>query len=311
MERGIRLKKGIPMIFFHLGDSFYLQYTFNQILQSNPNSDVYLIGDEKNKHYERLGIHHVDMKTCEKTAKEFEKIYTHLSVMGGFVERICFERWMYMRDFVLNEGIAERFCCLDSDVLVYGDITEYSDSYCPDFDVTLHGKFGPGCNIFKNVSVLTKLVDNTFKYYSTPELLVQLRRIFIEKKQNVTDMTMIEAFVDECDITSYDLLTIVDGKTFDSHIGQITDDRFEKNGLFKKTCIENEKLYCFETTTQKKVDMLSLHIQGRYKMFIYRWYTGDKKKVDSKLVAIARMIYLKAKLTAYLIARKLKIKKNA
>lgn len=305
------MKKDIPMLFFHMGDSFYLQYTFNQILQSNPDSDIILIGDDKNKHYEKLGIRHVDMKTCEKTAKAFERIYTHLSVMGGFVERICFERWMYMRDFILNEGIDGRFCCLDSDVLVYGDITKYCDDYCPDADVTLHGKFGPGCNVFKNVNVLTKLVDNIFKYYTTPELLDKLRLIYTERKQNVTDMTMIEAFVDECNITSYDLLNIVDGKTFDSHIGKISDDRFEKNGLLKKIYIESKKIYCFETSTHKKIEMISLHIQGRYKMYMFKWYTGDKKKVPFQFAAVARMLYMKARLKTYIVVRKLGIKKNA
>lgn len=293
------MKPGIPMIFFHLGDSYYLQYTFNQLLQSNPNSDIYLIGDNANKHYESLGIKHVDCKLYEKTAKQFEKIYVHLSCMRGFVERICFQRWMYIRDFVIDAGITGRFCCLDSDVLVYGDITDYHDKYCGGYDVTLHGKYGPGCNVFKNVDILTKLVDNTFKYYSTPELLEKLKTSYVTTHKNITDMKMIDAFVDECGVNAYDLLQINDGLTFDSHIAKMDDTRFEISGKFKKIIFRNKIPYCIRTDNSQTVMMMILHIQGHYKRYMYRYYTGDKSKVEKKLCAVINMCYQTAKLMLY------------
>lgn len=289
------MKKGIPLIFFHMGDSYYLQYTFNQILQSNPDSDVYLIGDDKNKHYESIGIKHVDMTTCEKTAKEFEKIYVHLSCMGGFVERICFQRWMYIRDFVAQQGWTGRFCHLDSDVLVYGDITEYHDRYCADADVTLHGKYGPGCNVFKNVDVLTKLVENTFKYYTTEALLEKLKNRYHIEKKNVTDMTMIEAFVDECGVKPFDLLQIVDEISFDSHITKQSDPRFVMDGIFKKVLIKDGQAYCIRCEDGKPIRMMLLHIQGYHKTSMYRYYTADPRKVRSKAAACMRAQYQKAK----------------
>ncbi|MBQ2968290.1 MAG: hypothetical protein IJE10_09255 [Clostridia bacterium] len=302
------MKAGIPLIFFHKGDSFYLQYTFNQIIQSNPNSDIYLIGDEKNKHYEKFGIQHVDMTTCEKTAKEFEKIYVHLSSMNGFVERICFQRWMYMRDFVLQAGITGRFCCLDSDVLVYGDITEYHDKYCGDADVTLHGEYGPGCNVFKNVDVLTKLVDNTFRYYTDAECLQHLKDVRANEKnanggsRNITDMYMIEMFVKDCGVTRYDLLQIRDNISFDSHIAKKSDTRFAMKGIYKDVSFEDKKAYCTDTKTGQPVMMMLLHIQGFHKNIAYRYYAGDPKKVMSVWKARYRFLYqiLKRKMSALL-----------
>ena len=286
------MKTGIPMIFFHLGDSYYLQYTLNQILHSNPTSEIYLIGDEKNKHYETIGIKHIDASTCEDTAKKFEKIYVHLSSMGGFVERICFQRWMYIRDFVINQHIEGRFCCLDSDVLVYGDITAYSNEYCPESEITVHGKFGPGCNIFKNVDILSKLVDNTFKYYSTPELLKELTEIYHIQHRNVTDMEMIDRFINECGVESYDLLKIVDGKTFDSHIAKITDDRFVKEKNFKKVVLKDGKAYCTLKKDGSQIQMYLLHMQGFYKVYMYKYYTGDQRKVQSLTKAIGYKNYM-------------------
>jgi len=304
------MKDGLPLIFFHKGDSYYLQFTFNQVLQTNPHSEIYLIGDKYNKHYADWGIKHIDMTTCEKTAKEFEKIYVHLSDADGFVERICFQRWMYIRDFLLNAGIVGRFVCLDSDVLIYDDITAYCNSYCSDADVTLHGKYGPGCNSFKDVSVLAKLVDTMFRYYSTPELLIKLKDIYApamhEKARNVTDMTMIEAFVEECDVTTYDLLQVVDGKTFDSHITKKTDVRFLYKGRFKKVVFKDGKVYCVQKDTCELVQMLMLHIQGFYKMYMYRYYTGDPHLVQSKWksrFAVWRLT-IKRLLSHFLVRRK-------
>lgn len=307
------MKPGIPLFFFHMGDSYYLPYTFNQILQSNPDSDIYLIGDEANKHYESLGIIHVEMHTCEATAKEFEKIYVHLSSMGGFVERICFQRWMYIRDFVKQAGITGRFCHLDSDVLVYGNLTEYHDKYCADADVTLHGKYGPGTNVFKNVDVLSKLVDTAFRYYTDPALLQKLkdlRRNTVDAKgnhKNITDMTMIEAFVDECDVKTYDLLQIVDGITFDSHIAKASDPRFQMEGQFKKVIFRDRCAYCV-TPTGEQVKMMMLHIQGFYKMYMYRYYTGDGKKVPPKIVPVCRLAYQSTKKNVYNLLVKLGLK---
>ncbi len=299
------MKAGIPLIFFHKGDSFYLQYTFNQIIQSNPNSDIYLIGDEKNKHYEKFGIQHVDMTTCEKTAKEFEKIYVHLSSMNGFVERICFQRWMYMRDFVLQAGITGRFCCLDSDVLVYGDITEYHDKYCGDADVTLHGEYGPGCNVFKSVDVLTKLVDNTFRYYTDADCLQHLKTVRATEKdvngrpRNITDMYMIEMFVQDCDVKTYDLLQITDNITFDSHIAKKSDARFVMSGIYKAVTFKNKKAYCTRTDNGELVCMMILHIQGTHKNNMFKYYTGDLKMVMPKWKAKLRRLYQKLKVMAY------------
>lgn len=304
------MKNGIPLIFFHMGDSYYLQYTFNQILQSNPDSDVYLIGDDKNKHYESIGIKHVDMTTCEKTAKEFEKFYVHLSCMGSFVERICFQRWMYIRDFVAQQGWTGRFCHLDSDVLVYGDITEYHDRYCADADVTLHGKYGPGCNVFKNVDVLTKFVENTFKYYTTETLLEKLKNRYYTEKKNITDMTMIEVFMDECGFKSFDLLQIVDEVSFDSHIAKQSDPRFVMEGIFKKVLINGEQAYCVRCEDGKPIRMMLLHIQGFYKMYMYRYYTGPSKMVMPKWKARAQLFRQLAKRGIYRFLVFTKLKKS-
>lgn len=302
------MKTGIPLIFFHLGDSYYLQYTFNQVLQSNPNSDIYLIGDDKNKHYESLGIKHINASCCEKTAKEFEKIYVHLSGMEGFVERVCFQRWMYIRDFIQTQTFINAFGYLDSDVLVYDDISKYYNKYCNQYDLAFNERCGPPCLFFKNLQILSMLVDNIFEHYSSKESVEALRNEYLITKKNITDMKMIELFSLEKDIKTYDLKQIVDGMTFDHSLTGKADQRFEMNGIFKKVYFKNKKAYCIETITGKEIQMLTLHIQGFYKMYMYKYYTGNQKNVSSINQARIRLHYQILKRKIYHLLKFLKLK---
>ncbi len=286
------MRNAIPIIFVHKGDSFYLQYTFNQLKKSNPLSDIYLLGDEDNAKYSAIGIHHVNMRNYSKTADAFDNLYVHLSSNGGFVEKICFQRWMYIRDFVVTEDINAPFCCMDSDILVYENITDYYNRYCNGYDLTLHGPYGPGCNIFRNIQVLSGLIENTVRYYADPDLLQTLRNRYHNEKKNVTDMLMIDKYVREQHIKTYDLLQIVDNSTFDSHIAKPSDERFEMKGAYKKTKFENGHMYCFQRTDHQPVMMYMLHIQGFHKRIMYRYYHGDKDAVESKVMASIRFIYL-------------------
>ena len=298
------MQKPIPFIFVHKGDSYYLQYTFNQLKQSNPQSEIYLLGDEANKRYSKLGIRHFNMSDYGETATAFERVYVHLSANQGFVEKICFQRWMYIRDFIKAQGIQGPFCCMDSDVLVYENISDYYYRYCTGYDVTLHGPYGPGSNVFRDVQVLDGLVEHTFRSYSTPELLEQLRDRYTREHKNVTDMHMIDTYVRTQHVKVYDLLQIVDGATFDSHIAKTSDSRFVMDGQYKKVQYKDGHMYCFRIEDNQPVMMYMLHIQGYHKQIMYRYFHGNKAAVEARIVAVTRMLSLVVKRRLSLIRNK-------
>lgn len=290
------MQRPIPFIFVHKGDSFYLQYTFNQLKKSNPQSEIYLLGDEANKKYADLGIRHVYMSDYGETATAFEHVYVHLSANQGFVERICFQRWMYIRDFIKARGIQGPFCCMDSDVLVYENISDYYYRYCTGYDVTLHGPYGPGSNVFRDVQVLNGLVEHIFRCYSTPDLLEQLRNRYYKEKKNVTDMHMIDTYVRAQHVKVYDLLQIVEGASFDSHISKTSDSRFVMDGKYKKVQYKDGHMYCFQKADNCPVKMYTLHIQGYYKKIMYKFYHGNMAMVEPRIKARIREIWLNSKL---------------
>ena len=50
--------KEAPIIFIHYGDSAYLKYTLRLAVKFNPDKEVILLGDNKNKKYEKIGVRH-------------------------------------------------------------------------------------------------------------------------------------------------------------------------------------------------------------------------------------------------------------
>ena len=112
----------IPIIFFHVGDSPYLEFTLNQAASSNPNSDIYLLGDQFNEKY-ATNVEYYPFENFFEDVWDFKKIYTHLSTNEAAYEVICIVRWFVMNRFCKKHNIDKFFYC-DSDVMLYCDITE-------------------------------------------------------------------------------------------------------------------------------------------------------------------------------------------
>jgi hypothetical protein len=67
----------IPIFFVHFGNPFYLKYTLKQASFFNPQTKVYLLGDESNNKYSF--VNHINMGDYFEGATAFEKIYKHMS----------------------------------------------------------------------------------------------------------------------------------------------------------------------------------------------------------------------------------------
>lgn len=111
----------IPIFIFHKTNSSHIKYALKQARKFNPDSEIYLMGDNTNDKYDF--ITHVNVANYSVTADEFVKDYIHLSAGKIEYELNCFLRWFYIRDFVVQNNI-QSFICLDSDVLVFSNLTE-------------------------------------------------------------------------------------------------------------------------------------------------------------------------------------------
>ena len=155
----------IPIIFVHRSNSIYLKYTLKQARYFNPDTPIYLLGDESNNQYNF--VTHINIEDYFDSAREFSKHYVHMSFTPQKFEQFCFERWFIILDFVKKNKI-ETFLCLDSDVLLFSKSNEIHNKY-KNFSFTMRGNGGAGLNYFSSIEALEEFCEYTTSHYINPQ----------------------------------------------------------------------------------------------------------------------------------------------
>ena len=96
----------LPIVFLHRGNQDFIQYSLLKATETNPDSKVYLIGDNSNRHLGSLSgnIEWVDYGDCvSENSKLLSQSYYHMSTNPPGYEFICIDRW-----FVINEFMKKR-----------------------------------------------------------------------------------------------------------------------------------------------------------------------------------------------------------
>ena len=109
---------------------------------------------------------------------------------------------------------------------------------------------------------------------------------------------------------TYNLTQIIEGQTFDHSLTGYSDKRFDKKGIFKKVTFKDGVAYCKRSDTGEDVMMITLHIQGFYKMYMYRYYTGKSLGIFSRWKARFTLLRCLGKRRIYLLLVALGIKKK-
>ncbi len=304
-----------------------LDYSINHTKKYNPTSQIIFLGDSANKKVEKYGVVHREIKDYSVKADFLAKSYKHLSPNGYIPELICLQRWVCLAEYVNKNNTQGSFILLDSDVLLYCDITEYAKKYFEGYDISLCGKFGPGYVIFKDKSVINKLAQTIMDYYDKEKISL-LEKIYEEKKKykqtgiknkeyssfdlenpGISDMTLIELFINNHpNIKILDMVQIRDDIVFDTHIGK-GDERFPLSPRMKKIKMLEGLPYCYNVIDKKWIRFLSLHFQGYYKKYMFLYYTAAKKGVPNKLQGYLNLVKQIIKLRLYKILVGLKLKK--
>ncbi len=185
MEKNSR----IPIIIVNKGKPYYLQYVINQARLFNPDNDIILLGDKENSILS--GVKHAYISDYFDNAKDFEKVYKHMSTNSYGFELFCFQRWFCVLEYVLKNNI-DSFLCMDSDFLLYDSVDEiykYIDSY----DFTICRKITPNCSFFKTTSlqVFCRFIRDL---YLNQKYLAELKKLYTGlmkegRKGGICDMT--------------------------------------------------------------------------------------------------------------------------
>ena len=258
------------IIFIHRGNSWYLPYTLWQCRATNPDADIYLIGDKSTAHFDGL-IKHVNIDEYSNAAHSLKTVYRHKSILGADFELACIERWFILAAF-LDKHHIENCVYLDSDILVYDELSQFEKKF-KDSDMTWCS-FSAHVNFISHVSALHKycqLVINS--YNNSLDETCKAGSLFTLAMQkdsglNVSDMTF---FYDYNKLYPQSLRAIdipTEGiACFDISMEDTREFSSNGNG-FKQVKWEEKQPFCKYLATETWVPMAALHFQGRAKKLI-------------------------------------------
>lgn len=293
---------GIPIIFVHKGDSFYLNFSLSQAHLSNPGSPVYLITDTPTPKFDF--VQYVNIGDYHKEADRFASVYRHMSTNDYNNELFCFQRWFVIREFCAKNNIT-CFLYTDSDILLYCKVDEVFPKM-NSYTFTVSKKLGPQCCYFPSAEKLDDFCSFMMKLYTDPVYTQRLEKKHRHHLDNqlpggVCDMTVFYEYQLDHPAAAKDLFAIENGETFDDNFNE--SDGFVMDGKTKKIEMQNGFPYGILQKNGQKIKFNTLHFQGVAKRYIFRYYTGnDLKPLKRKL---ANDLFLMEHYFLFRVARRL------
>lgn len=267
-----RRNNGLPIVFVHRGNADYLQYALAQAKLTNPDSPIYLIGDRANDVYPFIEHHMFDEHY--KTAREFEKLYKHYSTSAFAYERFNFVRWFVLNEFAAARGLT-KFLYLDSDILVFADVTKDQDKFdAYEFSIS-HGFCG-AISFWNTRESLDRFCRFMMDVYSKRDRYDFDKAVahYATRRANhldggVCDMTMFSLYV-ESHFGDVGEVSLPNGNAvYDPNIG-IPDPGFIMENGIKKLSMKADGPYGIHARTGREMKLQCLHFQGTAKAHMKR-----------------------------------------
>jgi hypothetical protein len=270
-------KSSLPIIFIHQSNSEHLKYSLAQAQRSNPSSTIFLLGDSSNDVYEF--VEHHSMLDYFSEAAQFKKIYKHFSTNSPDFELICFQRWFILREFLATHNI-QRCLYLDSDVMLYADVTEDSKKF-EQFDFTLCWNT-IGCVFFLNrLEGLDQLCHFLMDIYNKKD-----RYHFDKMVSHYAVRRKNQLAGGVCDMTAFQLYSeanfgrvgeashVINGSVYDPNIN-MPHPGFEMENGIKKIVWKDGYPWGRYVRTGETIKFNSLHFNGRVKKLMSQFCTSD------------------------------------
>ena len=265
----------LPIVFIHSGNSSYLKYSLAQAKQSNPQSTVYLLGDSSNDCYGF--VEHSAYSDYFKGASEFSKIYRHFNTTGFHYELFNFQRWFVLKEFLIAKKL-ERCLALDSDTMLYADVTEEGKKF-EQFDFTLSWNMC-GCTFFLNkIEALADFCKFVMDLYTKRDRYHYEKMVahFAVRKHShlpggVCDMTAFQLFSEAHFGDVGEASQIINGSVFDPAIS-VPHPGFEMSNGIKKIIWRDGYPYGIHVKSRKEIRFNSLHFQGKAKSLMSQFCT--------------------------------------
>ena len=266
------------IVIIHRGFNKYVVSTLRQLRKTNPNSNIFLITDENYRDYSKYSTF-IDIKSVlKKDSLYFSNIYVHFGKSNPQFEMFCMQRWIILRDFMLEYSI-DSCIHLDSDILVFSDLSEALVPF-NDYRISLSNNLALSMYI-RDISILDEFVNFLLLKYSDKDKLYTLSDMYYNTDRcrngvagSISDMDLSREFFSNKDCLG-NLSNIINNSTFDSSIvyGDPLFEMIQKNKYkMKKIFFEYEIPYCnaYIDNYTKKIRFHSLHLLTWSKVYINR-----------------------------------------
>ena len=193
-------------------------------------------------------------------------------------ERLCFQRWFILRDFLTAHRI-EQCVYLDSDVMLYGNVTEDMAKFRL-FDFTVCWNT-IGCVLFVNrVEGLVNFCQFIMDIYTKKDEYHYDKMVanFAVRRRHqlmggATDMTAFELYGELNFGQVGEASFIIDGSTYDPNIN-MPQPGFEMADKIKKVIWQDHQPYGIYVPTGEMVRFNSLHFNGKAKALMPEYCTA-------------------------------------
>ncbi len=215
------LQPPLPIIFFHKNYDPYIAFALWQARLSNPDSPIFLLGDQTND-LSFLGIHHVHYDRYPGRRDELLQIYQHFSPHELECERLCIERYFHIADFVRREKVGS-FLYLDSDVSLLTGLTQFLPVWQGYDTAGAPGLFAT-C-YYSRASLVEDFCEFILDRYRDPLQIKRWRKAWEQPERGaprsaVNDMVLSEMFIQSMGLRVLDLRQPRDGIAFNPNMLQ-------------------------------------------------------------------------------------------
>ena len=305
-----------PIVVLHKGRHKYLNICLKQAKFSNPSSRIILLGDEANFELaHEVGVEHYYIKDYFKSARDFSKIYKHHSVNNYDFELFCLQRWFVINEFIKEQKI-EKFLHIDSDVLLYADLTKEKGllDTVANYDMTISSVSGH-TSFFNSQNVLNKFCNFICEIFNDVKFFEQFKNNpndsqihynvamggIISMFKPLSDMTLLYFFSNLYDVRALNTSHIeINGGVINGNfmlnpayapLGSINYLVFDKNNV--------PNYIKYTDSGFEFVRAYSLHFQGYNKKLMPKYCTYDKneqiKKINYDTRELEKMFDIKMK----------------
>lgn len=184
------------IVFFHCGRlPRYLLCALESARVFNSEARIFLISDQICP-WPKLKVETILLEeVLHPGLEEFRQCYRHTSAAKEDYERICFERWFYIEQLIINNNL-ERVLYLDSDCLLFSEADDLF-RHMPEKTLGASHGGGPACTFIRGrINAFLDLIVEKFR----DEKFMHLKMDELKNSQagggmaNLTDMTLIEIF---------------------------------------------------------------------------------------------------------------------